>query len=106
MFKREKKIITFKIKIHIYLIPQVPTPHERKLKHNFDTIRQNSCEWNVGLNVEFPRCDNGVLSNRTRTSFLGKDGELFRGEVSWCLHTTFEWLGKGETCKYKESTVV
>lgn len=26
--KREKKIITLKIKIHIYLIPEVPTPHD------------------------------------------------------------------------------
>lgn len=45
---------------------------KRKLKHNFDTIRQNSCEWNVGLNVVFPRCDNGILSKQDNDLILGK----------------------------------
>ena len=67
------------------------------MKDNFQTIRQISCKLYVELNVEFVRCGNSVLMTGTMASFLGKDGELFRGEVPWCLHTTLGWLGRGET---------
>lgn len=50
----------------------------------------------VELNVEFFRRGNSVLDDRTLTSFLGEDGEVFRDEVSWCLHTVLGWVGKGE----------
>ena len=60
----------------------------------------------LDLMLCFPGVTTASSVNRTMNSFLGKDGELFRGEVSWCLHTMLEWLGKGEMCKYKESTVV
>lgn len=68
------------------------------LKDNFQTVRQISCKLYVELHVELVRCDNSVLNTRTMASFLGNDGELFRGEVPGCLPTTLGWLGRGETC--------